>query len=340
MNLSNSIQRCEATVAEVEFSNQTDCLDPVLEYPDEICKTWRQEIDINPGFKLVTENFRPHKNLSIGFEVEHPLVGFGFIISGDSTFTVSQGQSQKGFIHSKSGLSAVCFIPKSHGLVEFSNMKPECSVGIQIDPLLFNTVMEKDFNQLPHDFRAILDGSKKKLYLKHGKMTSSMHIAARQIISCPYQGVIRRIYLESKVLELISLKLLQMTSLEKGVDNLPVTQSCNIERIRKAKEILTCKMDNPPSLLELAKSVGLTHTMLSRGFRELYGTTVFDYLRRQRLEKGRLLLEQDNMNIAEVAYTIGFSSPSHFAKDFLRYFGTQPKLYKREISRKPECPRL
>ena len=123
-------------------------------------------------------------------------------------------------------------------------------------------------------------------------------------------------------------------------DDLPVTQAGDIERIHKAREILICKMDNPPSLLELAKSVGLTHTRLSRGFRNLYGTTVFDYLRRQRLEKGRLLLEQDNMNIAEVAYAIGFSSPSHFARDFLRYFGTQPKLYKREISRRPECPCL
>ena len=340
MNLSNIMQRCEATVAEVEFSNRTDCLDPVLKYPDKISKTWRREIDINPGLKLVTENFRPHKNLSIGFEVEHPLVGFGFIVSGDSTFTVGQGQSQKEFIHSKSGLSTLCFLQKSHGLVKFSSTKPESSVGIHIDPLLLDTFMEGDFNRLPHDFRAILDGSQKKHYLKHEKMTPSMHIAARQIISCPYQGFIRQIYLESKVMELISLKLWQMTSLQKGFDNFSISQVGDTKRIRKAREILTCKMDNPPSLLELAKSVELTHTRLSRGFRELYGTTVFDYLRRQRLEKGRLLLEQDNMNIAEVAYTVGFSSPSHFARDFLRYFGTQPKLYKREISRKPECPRL
>lgn len=340
MNLSNIMQRCEATGAKGRFSNRTDSLGPVFEYPDESCKTWRQEIDINPGLKVVFANFQPHKNLSIGFEVEHPLVSFGFVISGDSTFTVSHGQSQNKIIHSKSGLSTLCFLQKSYGLVNFSSMKPESSLVIQMRPLLLDTFTEGWPDLFPHDFRDIVNGSKKKHYIKHEKMTPSMHIAAMQIISCPYQGVIRRMYLESKVLELISLKLLQMTSLEKGFDNLPVTQTGDIERIRKAREMLICKMDNPPSLLELAKSVGLTHTRLSRGFRELYGTTVFDYLRRQRLEKGRLLLEQDNMNIAEVAYTVGFSSPSHFARDFLRYFGTQPKLYKREISRRPECPRL
>lgn len=137
MDLSNIMQRCEATETKVQSLNRTDCLSPVLEYPDEICKTWRQGIDINPGLKLVTENFRPHKNISIGFEIRHPLVIFGFVISGNSDFTVSQGQSQKGFIHSKSGLSTVCFIPKSHGLVEFSDMKPESSVGIHIDPLFY-----------------------------------------------------------------------------------------------------------------------------------------------------------------------------------------------------------
>lgn len=337
MNLSNIMQYCEATGAKGRLSNRTGCLDTVFEYPDEICKTWRQEIEINPGLKVVFANFQPHKNLSIGFEVEHPLVSFGFVISGDSTFTVSHGQSQNRIIHSKSGLSTLCFLQKSHGFVNFSSMKHESSLVIQMGPLLLDTFMEGWPGLFPHDFRDIVNGSKKKHYIKHEKMTSSMHIAAMQIISCPYQGVMRRMYLESKVLELISLKLLQMTSLEKGFDNLPVTQAGDIERIRKAEEILIRKMDNPPSLLELAKSVGLTHTRLSRGFRELYGTTVFDYLRRQRLEKGRLLLEQDNMNIAEVAYTIGFSSPSHFARDFLRYFGTQPKLYKREISRRPKC---
>jgi len=340
MNLSNIMQRCEATGKNGRFSNRTDSLGPTFDYPDEFFKTWREEIDINPGVKLVTANFRPRENLSIGFKIGHPLVNFGFVISGDSTFTVSQGQSQKEFIHSKSGLSTIGFLHKSHGVVKYSGMKPESLVGIQMDPLLLNSFIKSQSDRFHHDFRAILDGSKNKHYIKHEKMTPSMHIAARQIISCPYQGVIRRIYLESKVMELISLKLLQMTSLQKGFANLPVTQAGDIERIRKAREILICKMDNPPSLLELAKSVGLTHTRLSRGFRELYGTTVFDYLRHQRLEKGRLLLEQDNMNIAEVAYAVGFSSPSHFARDFLRYYGTQPKLYKREISRRPECPRL
>ena len=331
------MQRCEATGTKVQSLNRTDCLSPVFEYPDENCKTWRQGIDINPGLKLVFANFQPHKNLSIGFEVEHPLVSFGFVISGDSTFSVSHGQSQNKNIHSKSGLSTLCFLQKSHGLVNFSSMKPESSLVIQMGPLLLDTFMEGWPDLFSHDFRDIVNGSKNKHYIKHEKMTPLMQIAARQIISCPYQGVIRRMYLESKVMELISLKLLQMTSLQKGFDNFPVSRVGDIERIRKAREILTCKMDNPPSLLELAKSVGLTHTRLSRGFRELYGTTVFDYLRRQRLEKSRLLLEQDNMNIAEVAYAIGFSSPSHFARNFLRYFGTQPKLYKREISLKPEC---
>ena len=334
------MQGCEATSGKVEFSNQTDCLDPVFEYSGEICKPWRQEIDIHPGLKLVTANFQPHENLLIGFKVEQPFLSFSFTISGNSTFTVSQGQSQREFIHSKSGLSTVYLLPKSHGLVKFSKMQPESLVGIQMDPLLLDSVMEGQSDQAHRDLQAIVDVSKQKHYFEKEEMTPSMHIAARQIISCPYQGFVRRMYLESKVMELISLKLSQMTSSEKRIDNLPILRAGDIERIRKAKKILICNMDSPPSLLKLAKSVGLTHTRLSRGFHELYGTTVFDYLRRQRLEEGRLLLEQDNMNIAEVAYAIGFSSPSHFAKEFLKYFGTQPKSYRREISRRPVYPHL
>lgn len=51
-------------------------------------------------------------------------------------------------------------------------------------------------------------------------------------------------------------------------------------------------MAEPPSLLELSRLIGLNDYKLKTGFKEMYGTTVFGYLREQRLEKAyRLLME-------------------------------------------------
>ena len=85
---------------------------------------------------------------------------------------------------------------------------------------------------------------------------------------------------------------------------------------------------------ELARSVGLSHPKLNQGFREIYGVTVFDYLRQKRLENARSYIQEGRMNITEAAYATGFSSSSHFSRAFLKYFGIQPSLYLNEISKK------
>lgn len=59
-----------------------------------------------------------------------------------------------------------------------------------------------------------------------------------------------------------------------------------------SEDILLERMAEPPSLLELSRLIGLNDYKLKTGFKEMYGTTVFGYLREQRLEKAyRLLME-------------------------------------------------
>lgn len=103
------------------------------------------------------------------------------------------------------------------------------------------------------------------------------------------------------------------------------------ERIRQARELLLRDMENPPTLFQLADAVGMTHTRLNRGFRKFHGATVFEYLRRQRLEKSRWMIDRGEMSLAEIAYATGFSSPSHFARAFLQHFGIQPSAYLKEV---------
>jgi AraC-like DNA-binding protein len=82
--------------------------------------------------------------------------------------------------------------------------------------------------------------------------------------------------------------------------------------------------------------VGLTHTKLNRGFREIYGTTVFGYLHQIRLEQAKLLLEEQRMNVTEVALTVGYNSLPSFSTAFSKHFGLKPimciKTYDNSVS--------
>ena len=64
-----------------------------------------------------------------------------------------------------------------------------------------------------------------------------------------------------------------------------------------------------------------------RKVKALTGSTPVELVRITRLKKGERLLRQGGKTVSEVAYQVGFSSPSYFAKCFKDYFGQQPSEY-------------
>ncbi|MEM6612988.1 MAG: AraC family transcriptional regulator, partial [Cyanobacteria bacterium P01_C01_bin.72] len=86
-------------------------------------------------------------------------------------------------------------------------------------------------------------------------------------------------------------------------------------------------LENPPSLIELARQVGLNDFKLKRGFREEFGQSAFKYLHDYRLEQAKHLLAQGEMKVQEVALRVGFESRSYFAIAFRKKYGVNPKQY-------------
>jgi signal transduction histidine kinase/DNA-binding response OmpR family regulator/sugar lactone lactonase YvrE len=77
----------------------------------------------------------------------------------------------------------------------------------------------------------------------------------------------------------------------------------------------------------LAHAVGLGRSQLYKRMKELTGLSVADFIRNIRLEQAARLIQENKVNISQVAYTVGFSSPAHFSTLFKRYFGVPPSEY-------------
>ncbi|MEM6402240.1 MAG: hypothetical protein AAF757_18755 [Cyanobacteria bacterium P01_D01_bin.116] len=90
-----------------------------------------------------------------------------------------------------------------------------------------------------------------------------------EIINAPYQGIVQRVYLESKTLELLALQLAQFIETEEKVTRVCNLKAGEIEKIHQAKEILINNITEPPTLLDLAEQVGIYHMKLKQGFRQL-----------------------------------------------------------------------
>ncbi|MEH2108591.1 helix-turn-helix transcriptional regulator [Nostoc sp.] len=164
-------------------------------------------------------------------------------------------------------------------------------------------------------------------YFRMGQTTPEMQIILHQIVNCPFHGLIKDIYLQAKCLELMALKLEPDTAGERELMRSRILRGNDINQIYHAREILIRDFDNPPSLLELARQVGLNDYKLKIGFRQVFNTTVFGYLYAHRMEKARKLLMSQQMTIKQIAKIVGYECPSRFAVAFKKRFGIQPSQY-------------
>lgn len=163
-------------------------------------------------------------------------------------------------------------------------------------------------------------------------MTPQMKTAVYQILNNPHKGRIGNIYLESKALELIALRLEQVFQPKCSPKSLLSLGLGDRERILRARDLLIKKLSYPPSLRELAGQVGMSHTHLNKGFRAVFGFTVFEYLRKERLAYARMLIEENPDDLTWIAYESGFCSSSHFAASFLREYGIRPSEYRKSMT--------
>lgn len=96
------------------------------------------------------------------------------------------------------------------------------------------------------------------------------------------------------------------------------------EKIVKAREVLLQHIGEPLTIKELSRKVAINECYLKKGFKELFGTTVFDFYQSQRMEHARYLLYEKGLSVTEVSVMLGYSSISHFSTAFKKHTGLKP----------------
>lgn len=81
------------------------------------------------------------------------------------------------------------------------------------------------------------------------------------------------------------------------------------------------------SVEELSKHVGMSRSSLYSKLLELTGQSPVEYIRSVKLNKAAILLEKSEMNVAQIAYSVGFATPNYFAKSFKAKFCMLPSEY-------------
>ena len=288
-------------------------------YPSQLGKGSYRFIELRSGLELSIEQYQLHdRTIILQGDRLHSLE-MCFLLSGhsqDSNSSVAVGQST----FYGSGLAVA-------EKWEQWSQKPIINVNIHVEPELVSDFWGEELNLYG---QKLLKTPESPYFVHSGSITSQMRIALRQIIDCPYRGTIAQIYLESKVWELMALQLAQITE-ERAKSTQHSLKLEDCDRLYLAQTILRDRLDNPPSLKELAQEISLNECTLKRGFRQLFDTTVFGYLYQQRMEYARQLLQQRELNVSQVAKKVGYASQSRFATAFRKKFGVNPKAFLKEL---------
>lgn len=299
-------------------TSSTDTFDVTWKYPEQLGRGYWREIQLQAGVCLTITHCELHTPITMQLPERQHSLEYSFHLSGgysDQSSVIRAGQ----YTLCGSGIAPI-------ETIAWCDVE-QVEVNVHIDPALFITWLNRSSDFVPPELQHLIQASPQTYYVRSGGTTSTMQTALQQILSCPFHGVTQRMYLESKVWELMALLIEQELEAHSNQQHRYLLKPDDVDRIHHARDILLQRLDNPPSLIELARQVGLNDCTLKRGFRQVFGQTAFGYLHDYRLEQARQLLEERRLNISEISQAIGFANRSYFAAAFRKRFGISPREY-------------
>lgn len=142
-------------------------------------------------------------------------------------------------------------------------------------------------------------------------------------------ALLSTLHLESRVLE-IAAEALAILGQDVPSAEAPPLLPREQRRMWEVHDFLEARLDADFTLEDVARAAGMSANRLQRLFRSAFGMTVFDYVRRRKLERARKMLEEEGVSVSEAAYRAGYTSSANFATAFRRAFGMSPKEVRRK----------
>ncbi|WP_431211452.1 helix-turn-helix domain-containing protein [Puia sp. P3] len=156
-----------------------------------------------------------------------------------------------------------------------------------------------------------------------GAVDPQIQQVVHQIINNHYSGDLQQLFLLSKSIEMLVL-CAESCSLAMNKRQEFVRTPGDKEKIIAVRDLINDRLSEPPSLSQIARTVGINEYKLKRGFKEVFNTTVFGYLTEQRLLLAYQYLMDTRKTAAEISFELGYSTPQHFNNVFKKRFGLTP----------------
>ena len=146
------------------------------------------------------------------------------------------------------------------------------------------------------------------------------------LVSNSHTGALANIYVNAQT-QMLLLYSLDCVQGEQEINTIAckfLANEADRDKVIRAREILIEHIGDPITIKELSRKVAMNECYLKKGFKQLFGTTIFEFYQSQRMEHARYLLYEKGLSVTEVSVLLGYSSISHFSTAFKKHTGLKP----------------
>lgn len=269
-------------------------------------------IEIQPGLAVSVYGSRIHQ-LNASFPSDDQYIHLNYLLKGqfdaqvrDTAIHLREGESVMGFS---------CGEP-----FEVTNSPPYRNLDIRITPKLLSNLIESESN---HEHFLGIDLAQIGFFIKPACRSAKLKTTAHHIATLMTKPE-SKLLLYSAVLEFIHWQL-EAFRTQTINENLSLRERFQLEL---ARDYLLKDLSLPPTIANIADVVGLHPGKLKKGFKQMYGNTIYAHFQQARMKKATALLKDNN--VTETAMILGYSNVSHFSAAFFKELNIKPSEFRRQ----------
>ncbi|WP_339713714.1 AraC family transcriptional regulator [uncultured Kriegella sp.] len=222
------------------------------------------------------------------------------------------------------------FEPNKHNILFYTNSSGRTILErgdvyiflVNLSPHFFGQFLPNENEFI--DFVALMQKSRMGQFQKYNcPITPKLGFLIHEIIDSNWQGHYRKMHINARVLELLLLQLDQFKSDAETKIRKGLTKN-EEEKIYRAQEYILKHYKRPLTLQSLSQKVGTNEFTLKKGFKSIFGTTVFRYITDLKMDRAKNLLIERQLTVGQVSEIVGYKNPQHFSTAFKKKYGITP----------------
>lgn len=277
------------------------------------------------GFNIRQNQFMPAEDVKLSLGLDTSSLGFHFNLKNQ--FDLSIKGFPEGVI--RRNQYNMIYVPKVDWEYQFKKGEEHVSFSIHFSEECLERCNEA-FPLLSNFLESVRKRNPAIINHFHLPATSEILDMIHGILHSNYTGVLKAMYLESKLpgLLLLSLQGIPAYGSFRAHVNLRTSE---VDKLHEVREYLVQNLDLAYTLPGIAQDIGLNLFKLKVGFKQIFGISIHAFLMEERMRKAKALLYEQDKSINEIASETGYRNLSNFTVAFKKKFGYPPSEIKKRI---------